>query len=130
MSIRKNTNNRLTLVRTCHTCGKTFSVTADTPFMRQIPNVGGKKQKTCYFCSKSCYAASYKHIGWFDGLAWKRRQEREYKRDIAEKNRRYYAAHAERERARAKSKYWADPEQSRADNAFQRRKRKLLEGAL
>ena len=127
MSIRRNTKNRLMLIRTCHTCGRTFSVTADSPFMRMIPNVDGKKQKTCYFCTEKCYAASYKHIGFFDGLAWKRRQEREARRDIREKNRRYYAAHAEQERERARARYWADPEQARADNAYQRRKRKLLE---
>ena len=126
MSKRRNTKNRLMLVRSCHTCGRSFSVTADSPFMRQMPNVDGKKQKTCYFCTEKCFAASYKHIGWFDGLAWKRRQEKEAARDTAEKNRRYDAAHAERERARARARYWADPESARKNSAYQRRKRKLM----
>lgn len=46
MSVRRNTTNRLTLYRVCYTCGKSFRTTADNPFMRQMYNVDGKKQKT------------------------------------------------------------------------------------
>lgn len=127
MSIRRNTVNRLTLYRTCHTCGREIVTTAASPFMRQLTNLDGKKQKTCYFCSESCKRASYKHL--FDGKAQERRKAREAGRDIGEKNRRYYMAHAEQERQRAKARYWADPEAGRAAVAYQRRKRKLLEAA-
>ena len=60
MSVRRQTDTRLFLIRTCPNCGKIFPTTAASPFMRQIKNVGGKKQKTCYFCSETCKAASYK----------------------------------------------------------------------
>lgn len=123
MSVRRDTPNRLFLIRTCHTCGRTFRTTAASPFMRQIANVDGKKQKTCYFCSESCKKASYKHL--FDGKAQERRKEREAKRDISEKNRRYYATHAEQERQRARERYWADPGKAREDNRYQRKKRGL-----
>lgn len=126
MSMRRATPNRLALVRTCHSCGRAFPTTADTPFMRQITNVDGKKQKTCYFCSASCKEASYVHR--FDGKAEERRRQREATRDVREKNRRYYAAHAEQERARARARYWADPEGARADMAYQRAKRRIAEG--
>ena len=126
MSIRRQTDTRLFLVRTCHTCGKVFSTTAASPFMRQIKNVGGKKQKTCYFCSETCKAASYKHL--FDGKAAERKAEYDRNRDRREIARRYYAAHAERERERAKARYWADPDAARAANAYQRKKRKLVTG--
>lgn len=129
MSVRRNTTNRLFLVRTCHTCGKEFSTTASSPWMRQLP-VDGKKQKTCYFCSSACYKASYKHIGWYDGKAEQRRAEREAKRDIKEKNRRYYAAHAEQERERAKARYWANPDKYCAANVYNRKKRKLMEESI
>lgn len=66
MSVRRNTTNRLSLIRVCHTCGRSFPTTASTPFMRQIADVGGKRQKTCYFCSEACKLASYKHL--FDGI--------------------------------------------------------------
>ena len=121
MSIRRDTSNRLFLIRECHTCGKTFSTTAASPFMRQVANVEGRKQKTCYFCSETCKNASYKHL--FDGRAGERRKQKEAARDISEKNRRYYAAHSEQERARAKARYWADPESARKNNEYQRRKR-------
>ena len=123
MSVRRKTDNRLSLVRTCHTCGRTFSTTAASPFMRQIENVDGKKQKTCYFCSETCKTASYKHL--FDGKA-ERKAEYDRNRDRRESARRYYAANADRERERAKRRYWADPEAARAANAYQRRKRKLV----
>lgn len=123
MSVRRDTPNRLTLYRTCHTCGKSFVTTADTPFVRQMYNVDGKRQKTCYFCSESCKQASYKHL--FDGKAQERRKEREAKRDTKEKNRRYYAAHAEQLRQKAKERYWANPEISRENIRYNHMKRRL-----
>ena len=54
MSVRRKTSNRLTLFRKCFICGKDIVTTADTPFVRQIANVNGKKQATVYFCSESC----------------------------------------------------------------------------
>ena len=127
MSIRRDTNNRRTLYRTCYTCGKEFSTTASSPFMRQMYNVDGKKQKTCYFCSDSCKRASYKYISWYDGKAEERRRAREAARDVREKNRRYYQAHVEQERQRSRERYWADPQKAQADMAYQRRKRGLVE---
>lgn len=126
MGVRRHTTNRLTLVRSCGTCGTSFLTTADTPWVRQIPR-DGKKQSTTYFCSEKCFASSYKHIGFFDGKAEQRRKEREAKRDIKEKNRLYYERHAERDRSRARARYWADPESARADNQYQRAKRKALQ---
>ena len=79
--------SRKTLFRDCFICGKHFSTTADTPFVRQVTNVNGKKQATVYFCSEGCKRKSYKHI--FDGKADQRRKEREEKRDVREKNRKY-----------------------------------------
>lgn len=124
MSVRRIAQKRLNLIRTCQTCGKTFPTTADSPFMRQLYNVGGKKQKTCYFCSESCKNASYKHR--FDGKAPERRAAREAQRDNSERNRRYYAAHAEQLRAKARDRYWADPEQARETNRYNRKKRSNL----
>lgn len=123
MSVRRDTNNRLSLIRTCHTCGRTFPTTAASPFMRQITNVDRKKQKICYFCSETCKKASYKHL--FDGKAEIRRAEREANRDTSEKNRRYYLAHAEQIRQRAKERYWANPEPVRESNRYQRKKKQL-----
>ena len=114
MSVRRDTNNRLTLFRVCGTCGKSFTTTAASPWMRQIAR-DGKRQATTYFCSSACFQASYKHK--FDGKAAERRKEREAKRDVTEKNRRYYQSHAEQERARL-------------ENQYQRRKRKMLEAAV
>jgi len=129
MGVRRRTANRLTLLRPCHICGQMVVTTADTPYMRQMYNVDGKKQKTVYFCSEACKRASYKYKGWYDGLAEQRRKEREQARDISQKNHRYYQAHAEKVRARAKARYWADREARLADQAFQRRKRKMMEVA-
>ena len=128
MSVRRNTTNRLTLIRSCGACGRTFSTTADSPFMRQLPR-DGKKQATTYFCSEKCLAASYKHIGWFDGKAEQRRKEREAKRDTQEKNRRYYAAHREEMIERARRYREANPGLAAADSAYARKKRKLLQAA-
>lgn len=124
MAVRRKTTNRLTLFRTCQTCGQTILTSAETPFVRQLSNVDGKKQKTCYFCSQTCKNASYKHL--FDGKAAERRKAREAGR-AKEKNRRYYIAHAERERERARARYWANRESALADMAYQRKKRKLVE---
>lgn len=128
MSVRRNTTNRMTLFRNCHTCGLVIVTSAASPFMRQMYNVDGKKQKTCYFCSERCKRASYKHL--FDGKADERRKAREASRNVSEKNRRYYAAHAEQERRRAKERYWADHDGSLSGLAFQRKKRKLMEAAV
>lgn len=125
MAVRRRTSNRLTLFRTCQTCGQTILTSAETPFVRQMSNVDGKKQKTCYFCSQTCKNASYKHL--FDGKAAERRKAREAGR-VKAKNRRYYIAHAEQEKARAKAKYWANREAALADMAYQRQKRKLIQG--
>lgn len=73
MSVRRQTANRLTLFRTCGTCGKQIVTTADTPWVRQVER-DGKRQATTYFCSEGCFAASYKHVGWFDGKAEERRK--------------------------------------------------------
>ena len=124
MGVRRDTKNRLILYRTCGICGATFSTTADTPFVRQMPNREGKKLKTVYFCSEKCKRASYKHL--FDGHAEDRRAARYARRDIRAKNKRYYDTHAEEERARQRAAYWADPEAARADSAYHRYKRKLL----
>ena len=115
----------MTLFRNCFICGKHIVTTADTPFVRQITNVNGKKQATVYFCSASCKAKSYKHI--FDGKADDRRKDKEEKRS-KEKNKKYYMAHAEKEKRRQKEKYWKNVEQSRLDLNYQRKKRKLLSG--
>lgn len=123
MSVRRNTKNRLTLFRTCYTCGKSIVTTADTPFVRQIVIDG--RQVTCYFCGEKCKRASYKHPGWWDGLAEARRKAREAARDVKEKNRRYYVSHAEKLRQRSRERYWKDPESARANNRYQREKRRL-----
>lgn len=128
MSVRRKTANRLTLYRTCHTCGKNIVTTADTPWVRQIVIDG--RQVTCYFCSEICKRESYKHPGWWDGLADARRRAKEAARDVLEKNRRYYSAHAEQERQRARERYWSDPESARADNRYQREKRRALSEAV
>lgn len=126
MSVRKKTNNRLNLYRQCYICGKWIWTTADTAWVRQLYNVGGKKQKTCYFCSSGCLQASYVHIGYYDGKAKQRQAEKEASRDVKEKNKRYYDAHAEQERERSRARYWADREEARKTNKFNREKRKLL----
>lgn len=125
MSVRRNTNNRRTLYRDCGICGRSIVTTADSPWMRQLER-DGKGQAITYFCSEKCYAASYKHIGWYDGKAEERRKAREAARDTKEKNRRYYQAHAEQERQRARERYWEDPERAREDQAYQRRKRRAV----
>ena len=76
---RKVVDKRLTLFRTCGVCGKSFVTTADTPWVRQVPR-DGKRQATTYYCSTTCYQASYKYKGWYDGKTEERRREREKKR--------------------------------------------------
>lgn len=95
MSVRRQTANRLTLFRTCGTCGKQIVTTADTPWVRQVER-DGKRQATTYFCSEGCFAASYKHIGWFDGKAEERRKLKDRNRDPEKeraRNRAYQQAH-------------------------------------
>ena len=92
MAIRRDTSNRLALIRMCGTCGRTFPTTASSPWMRQVPR-NGKRQATTYYCSSTCYQASYKHIGWYDGKAEERRKQRESGRDPAKRAKawkRYY----------------------------------------
>ena len=89
--------------------------------------MNGKKQATVYFCSEGCKKSSYKHIGWFDGKADIRREEREAKRDIKEKNRRYYLAHAEEIKAKKRKQYQENREEYLLNQKYSREKRKLLE---
>lgn len=125
MSVRRNTTNRLTLYRTCGTCGRQIATTADTPWVRQVER-DGKKQATTYFCSEKCFAASYKHIGWYDGKAEERRKLKEARRDWKTKNRKYREAHAEELREKARLRRLANPGMAAADSAYNRKKRKLL----
>lgn len=125
MSVRRKTNNRITLFRDCFICGKKITTTADTPFVRQISNVNGKKQANVYFCSFDCKMKSYKHV--FDGKADKRRKEKESERS-SEKNKKYYMLHSEKEKKRQKKNYWKNVEESRKNLKYQREKRKLLNG--
>ena len=125
MSVRRNTTNRLTLYRTCGTCGRQIVTTADTPWVRQVER-DGKKQATTYFCSEKCFAASYKHIGWYDGKAEERRKLKEARRDWKTKNRKYREAHAEELREKARLRRLANPGMYAADSAYNRKKRKLL----
>lgn len=128
MSVRRNTTNRLTLYRTCGTCGKQIVTTADTPWVRQVER-DGKRQATTYFCSEKCYAASYKHIGWYDGKAQERRRLKDRNRDPEKeraRNRLYNQTHREERREYARQRRLANPGMAAADSAYQRRKRKLL----
>lgn len=123
MSVRRKTNVRKTLIRECGKCGKTFVTSAASPWIRQMPR-DGKEQAITYFCSQSCYDASYIHK--FDGLEWKRRMERESKRDITAKNRKYYQNHKEQEKQRNRERYWANHEASLLSLRYNREKRKLI----
>lgn len=132
MSVRRQTANRLTLFRTCGTCGKQIVTTADTPWVRQVER-DGKRQATTYFCSEGCFAASYKHVGWFDGKAEERRKLKDRNRDPErerERWRRYYTTHREERIEAARQRRRENPGLAAADNAYYRRKRKLMaEGA-
>ena len=125
MSVRRKTDFRLTLIRSCGTCGREFVTSAASPWMRQIPR-DGKKQATTYFCSESCFAKSYKHIGFYDGKAQERRAEREAKRDNRERHRRYYANHAEKRRQHQRDWYWANHEEAMLRSKYNKQKMKLL----
>lgn len=126
MSVRRKTASRRTLFRRCVTCEKEFVTTADSPWLRQLPR-DGKRQANTYFCSSKCFQDSYKHIGWYDGKAEERRREKASARDVREKNRQYYASHAEQMRERAMARYWSSPERAREAMTYSRKKRKLLE---
>lgn len=131
MSVRRQTANRLTLYRTCGTCGRQIVTTADTPWVRQTER-DGKRQATTYFCSEKCFAASYKHIGWYDGKAGERRRLKDQNRDPEkerERKRRYRQEHAEELREKARLRRLANPGMAAADSAYGRKKRKLLEEA-
>ncbi len=67
-------------------------------------------------------------MSWYDGKTEERRKEKERNRDYKEKNRKYYEKNKEKERARARERYWSNPEKARADMAYYKRKRKLLNG--
>lgn len=130
MSVRRKTKNRMTIFRECLICGQRIVTTAETPWMRQMYDVDGKKQKTCYFCSTECLQASYKRIGWYDGKAEQRRAEKDRSRDPAQRAeqwQRYYAANADRLRAKRMDRYWSHHDAELESNKYQRRKRKLLE---
>ena len=102
--------------------------TADTPWVRQVPR-DGKKMATTYYCSEGCFAASYKHIGWFDGKAEERRRLKDQNRDPErerERWRQYYAAHREERIEAARQRRRENPGLAAADNAYYRRKRKLM----
>ena len=98
---------------------------AASPFMRQVPR-DGKRQATTYYCCHSCYVTSFKHIGWYDGKAFERRAEREKNRDSRERNRRYYAEHAEEIKAKKRAYYAAHPGLSTENSRYHRAKRKAL----
>ena len=111
MSVRRQTANRLTLFRTCGTCGKQIVTTADTPWVRQVER-DGKRQATTYFCSEGCFAASYKHIGWFDGKAEERRKLKDRNRDPEKERARHQAyqqAHREELREKARLRRLTNP---------------------
>lgn len=126
MSARRETPNRMTLFRECAVCGRSIVTTADTPWMRLVTTQedGKRRQKVKYYCSGKCKAESYIHR--FDGKAEQRRAQREQARDISTKNRRYYAAHREQEKARQKERYWANLEASRLAVQFNHQKRRAL----
>ncbi|MDR0905804.1 MAG: hypothetical protein LBN00_06485 [Oscillospiraceae bacterium] len=127
MSVRRATTNRWILFRDCGICGKRIRTTADTPFVRSIKNAStGGVQKTIYFCSDKCKASSYIHK--WDGKAAERRAERESKRDISAKNRRYYESHHEAECDRQRKAYHENRDERLLDLAYQRRKRAIMRG--
>lgn len=125
---KKNAAFRFLLTRTCGTCGKEFQTSADSPWVRQVPR-DGKRQATTYYCSTGCFQASYKHIGFYDGKYLERKQEYDAKRNHAAKYRDYYAKNADVVKAKARAKYWENPEEYRERCQYSRQKRKLLRGA-
>ena len=97
---RKDAESRSTLFRECDICGQGIVTQADTPWMRQV-NVtedGKRRQLTKYYCSSSCLKASYRNIGWYDGKAEERRNEKDKARDPVQRaiaSKLYYEAHRE-----------------------------------
>lgn len=131
MSVRRKTENRLTLYRECACCGQHIITTAETPWVRMVATVenGRRRQRIKYFCSSACFQASYKHIGWYDGKAAERRREKdrnEPPEEKAERWKRYYAANGEKVRQRSRERYYENHDAELADMAFYRQKRKLL----
>lgn len=126
MSVRRETENRLTLFRECAICGKSIVTTAATPWMRMVTTTedGKRRQMVQYYCSGKCKAASYVHR--FDGKAAERKAEKDRQRDTTEKNRRYYEAHREQEKARQKARYWANIEASRLVVQYNHQKRRAM----
>lgn len=125
MSVRRpDAMSRKTLFRDCFICGRHFSTTVETPFVRQIANVKGKKQATVYFCSEVCKRKSYKHI--FDGKADERRKERETNRDKKEKNRNYYLKNADKIKENRMKYYYEKRDECIKSSKYQREKQKLL----
>lgn len=125
MSVRRKTDNRKNLYRQCWICGKWFWTTADTPWVRMLYNVGGKKQKICYFCSSACKEASYKMPHHGKGKINSEERSRA-NRHTPEENRAYYVANAERIKERKRAKYLVDAEAAREANRYNRKKRKML----
>lgn len=126
MSVRRNAENRIPLVRICGTCGKEFSTTASSPWIRQIPR-DGKKMATTYYCSTCCFQKSYKHIGWYDGKADQRRKEKDRNRtDNKERWKKYSEAHRKELNEKRMKRYWANREEELLNNVFYRKKRKML----
>lgn len=130
MSVKRNVvDKRLTLFRTCGICGKSVTTTADTPWVRQVPR-DGKRQATTYYCSTTCYQASYKYKGWYDGKTEERRREREkkrpdrsaYNRQWRDKNRDHIR---EYNRERERQYRLTDPDGYKADKQYQYRKARL-----
>ena len=85
-------------------------------------------KKTVYFCSESCKKDSYIHN--MDGHAEERKRAKRTPEQIREKNRRYYLAHIEAERARSRVAYHSrTPEQNRAINRHNKRQAALRKQA-
>lgn len=122
MSVRKKTENRKNLYRQCWICGKWFYTTADTPWMRQIYNVSGKKQKTCYFCSSACKESSYKMPHHGNGQI-NSEERSSARRHTPEENRAYYMANAERIREQKRARYWENPEKAREASRYAKKKK-------
>lgn len=126
MSVRRDTANRKPLVRICGTCGKEFSTTASSPWIRQIPR-DGKKMATTYYCSSSCFQKSYKHIGWYDGKADERRKEKDRNRtDNKERWKKYSESHRQELNEKRTKRYWANREEELLNNKYYKKKRKML----
>lgn len=104
---------RRTLHRICGTCGKSFTTTVESPFVRQI-NQPDKSQVRMYYCSASCFRSSYKSVIWNGRKAQRKKNL-------------YYDQHREEVLAKAKERYWSDPETARATGRYNRKKQKALQ---